>query len=176
MERRNAIKTITLGAMAGAAATALNLAAILEAPRVPWSAEGYQLRFFNEKENALLDQLMEMIIPADAHSPGAHAAQVSLFADLMVATSPDEVKQHWREGLQAMQADSQRHSMEATLAAAASQEANPQTPQQRFFVSLKQMTLQGYYTSEIGIHQDLQYQGNSYLDAFQGCTHPSHQS
>lgn len=176
MQRRTAIKTITLGALAGAAATALKVAAILETPRLAWSAEDYSLRFFSAQENQLLDQLMEMIIPADAHSPGAHAAQVSLFADLMVATSPDEVKQHWREGLRSIQAETQRHSLDAVLAFAAADEAHPQTLLQHFFASLKRMTVQGYYTSEIGIHQDLQYQGNTYLEAFEGCTHPAHKA
>ena len=59
----------------------------------------YKLQFFTPAENELVDQLTEIIIPADAHSPGAHAAQVSLFADLMIATSNDAVKEQWREGL-----------------------------------------------------------------------------
>jgi hypothetical protein len=40
---------------------------------------------------------------------------------------------------------------------------------------LKQMTVNGYYTSEIGIHKDMEYVGNAYLGAFPACTHPEHQ-
>jgi hypothetical protein len=36
------------------------------------------------------------------------------------------------------------------------------------------MTIDGYYTSEIGIHKDLQYKGNSYTKDFVGCTHDEH--
>ena len=33
----------------------------------------------------------------------------------------------------------------------------------------KQATIRGYYTSEIGIHQELRYKGNQFLPEFVGC-------
>jgi len=44
-----------------------------------------------------------------------------------------------------------------------------QTPLQVFFADTKQATIHGYYTSEIGIHQELRYQGNKMLAEFVGC-------
>lgn len=38
-----------------------------------------------------------------------------------------------------------------------------------FFADTKQATIYGYYTSEIGIQQDLRYQGNTFLPQFVGC-------
>ena len=38
-----------------------------------------------------------------------------------------------------------------------------------FFEATKQATVHGYYTSEIGIHQDLRYKGNTLLGEFVGC-------
>jgi gluconate 2-dehydrogenase subunit 3-like protein len=38
-----------------------------------------------------------------------------------------------------------------------------------FFADTKQATIHGYYTSEIGIHQDLHYKGNTLLAEFVGC-------
>lgn len=38
-----------------------------------------------------------------------------------------------------------------------------------FFADTKQATIHGYYTSEIGIHQDLRYKGNTLLGEFVGC-------
>jgi hypothetical protein len=38
-----------------------------------------------------------------------------------------------------------------------------------FFADTKQATIHGYYTSEIGIHQDLRYKGNTLLADFVGC-------
>ena len=43
--------------------------------------------------------------------------------------------------------------------------------QERFFHALKRATIDGYYTSRIGIHQDLQYQGNEAMRDFPGCQH-----
>lgn len=38
-----------------------------------------------------------------------------------------------------------------------------------FFADTKQATIRGYYSSEIGIHQDLRYKGNTLLAEFVGC-------
>jgi gluconate 2-dehydrogenase subunit 3-like protein len=44
-----------------------------------------------------------------------------------------------------------------------------QTPLQVFFANTKQVTIHGYYTSEIGIHRELRYKGNQLLAEFVGC-------
>jgi len=117
---------------------------------------------------------MEMIIPADSQSPGAHAAKTNLFADLMVATSDDSIKKQWRDGLRVMHDEADRSSLAEALRKAAVNEENPQTELEQFFALLKQMTVNGYYTSETAINQDMEYLGNTYLAAFPGCTHPEH--
>ena len=137
--------------------------------------EPYTLQFFTPDEIKLLDAAMEKIIPADEHSPGAHEAQVALFADLMVATSPKDVKEDWRIGLHLLAEEVERSSLNDWLKKSAANEQDPVTVLDLFFVKLKQMTVDGYYTSRIGIHQDLQYQGNTYLSEFKGCTHAEHQ-
>jgi len=43
------------------------------------------------------------------------------------------------------------------------------TPLEAFFVTAKQATIHGYYTSEIGIHKELRYKGNKVLLEFVGC-------
>jgi hypothetical protein len=132
------------------------------------------LQFFTEAENDLLDRLMEMIIPEDSHSPGAHAARVSLFADLMVGTNDNSTQQLWRNGLVLIREEARKSSLAEALAQAAAASKASASPLGNFFVALKQMTVDGYYTSEIGIHQDLGYVGNTYLSAFPGCNHPEH--
>jgi gluconate 2-dehydrogenase subunit 3-like protein len=64
----------------------------------------------------------------------------------------------------------------ALLTEISKNEMKPQTLEERFFRTIKNMTIDGYYTSEIGIKQELQYKGNTYLKEFKGCTHPEHQS
>jgi Gluconate 2-dehydrogenase subunit 3 len=168
MKRRTVLKIVALGAIAPA-----EWGSVGASQALAWSPENYQLRFFTTEENLMLDKLTEMIIPEDEHSPGAHAAKVSLFADLMVATSDDAVKKDWRNGLRLMQEEAARSSLEAALVKSARHEGDPQTDLERFFKTLKEMTVNGYYTSAIGIHQDMQYQGNTYLPNFPGCTMPN---
>jgi len=176
MDRRAMLKLVALAAVSPKL-NALQNAAVchMDDATAAAPATAYKLQFFTEEENQLLDQMMEIIIPADDHSPGAHAAKTSLLADLLIFSDEDVVKKRWRSGLALMQKAAAHSSLASALDQAASNEENPQTELERFFVSLKQMTVDAYYTSEIGIHQDLEYQGNTYLAAFPGCTHPEHQ-
>jgi len=176
MERRTVLRIVALTALSqklnalpGAAMDHMQAA-----PAAP-TATAYTLQFFSEEESRLLDQLMEMIIPADDHSPGAHEAQTNLFADLMVATSDNAVKKQWQEGIRLIREQAKGSSLAEALRGAALNEENPTTDLERFFVLLKQMTVNGYYTSATGIHKDMEYVGNTYLVAFPECTHPEHQ-
>jgi len=132
------------------------------------------LQFFNEDENRLLDQLMEMIIPADSHSPGAQAAKTSFFADLMVATSDDGVKKQWRDGIRLIHAEATRSSLAGALEKASRNEGNPTTDLERFFALLKQMTSMATIPPRWEYTRTWNIKGNTYLAAFPGCTHPEH--
>ncbi len=105
----------------------------------------------------------------------------------MVSESPEETKTLWRDGLAAMDKMSQAKFSKAFNRATPKQqialltdisqnENKPQTIEERFFKAIKNLTIDGYYTSKIGIHQELGYQGNTYVKEFKGCTHPEHQS
>lgn len=169
MKRRTALRIIALGAITPSL-DAMGATTHCAMPAdTAWTPGDYKLQFFTPVENQLVDQLAEMIIPADSHSPGAHAAQVSLFADLMVATSDEAAKTQWRDGLRLFQEAAAKSSLAEALAQAAANEERPTTDLERFFVALKLMTVDGYYTSKIGIDQDLEYLGNTYLDSFPGC-------
>ena len=60
------------------------------------------------------------------------------------------------------------------LKAISKNEYNARSIAERFFVAIKGLTVDGYYTSQVGIHQELHYKGNAYLKDFVGCTHPEH--
>ena len=92
----------------------------------------------------------------------------------MVATGDDSVKKQWRDGLRVIREEAARSSWAEALRKAAVNEGNPQTELEQFFALLKQMTVEGYYTSETAIHQDMEYLGNTYVAAFPGCTIPKH--
>jgi hypothetical protein len=143
-------------------------------------------KFFNAAQMALIATISEHIIPTDDHSPGAIAAEVPQFIDLMISESPAETKKLWSDGLAAVDKMSEAKNGAAYNKAAKEQqiallteisrnEMRPTTLEERFFRAIKSMTIDGYYTSEIGIHKELQYKGNTYLKEFKGCTHPEHQ-
>jgi hypothetical protein len=127
--------------------------------------------FFTRDEFALLDELTELLIPADDHSPGAHAAGVAAYIDRTVAEAyvPDE-KTSWRKGLAAIgqllhERDTQPAAVLTKLAA---KEEDPQTEAEKFFTQLKQTTAFAYYSSSIGIHEEMGYLGNVILQEFRG--------
>lgn len=136
--------------------------------------------FFSRQEFALVDELTELIIPADDHSPGARAAEVAAFIDARLAESfEDEPKQVWRSGLKLVDAMSHnmhgRPFMQATaeqriavLNRMAQNESKPKKPEELFFKELKTRTARAYYTSKIGIHTEMEYKGNTYLKEFTG--------
>ena len=144
-------------------------------------------KFFSADQMALIATISELIIPTDDHSPGAIAAEVPAFIDLMISEAPAETKKTWTDGLAAMDKLSQgkngaafnkatKEQQVALLTEISKNEAKPQTQEEKFFKTIKNMTIDGYYTSKIGIHEELQYKGNTYLKEFKGCTHPEHQS
>jgi Gluconate 2-dehydrogenase subunit 3 len=144
-------------------------------------------KFFNADQMALIATISEHIIPTDEHSKGAIAAEVPQFIDLMISESPAETKKSWTDGLAAIDTMSQskfsapynkatKDQQITLLTEISKNEMKPTTTEEKFFKTIKNMTIDGYYTSKIGIHDELKYKGNTYLKEFKGCTHPEHQS
>ena len=169
-------------AAAAAAAPLVPRAALGEAGAPAALAPG---RFFDAAEMALLDELTETILPKDEHSGGAREAGVAAYIDGRLAEYdpgiPDlrEECLKWKAGLATVDAlareisgtrfleasPAQRIAVLQTLAAG---EEDPKTDGERFFVELKGWTTFGYYTSRIGIHDEMEYKGNSLLTEFSG--------
>lgn len=129
---------------------------------------------------ATVDAFTDAIIPTDAHSPGAKAARVADYIDLLLAESDASIRTAWTQGLISLDeaATAKFKAPFVKLSAAqvtellteiSANEAKPTTPVEQFFRTTKDATIRGYYTSEIGIHKDLQYKGNQYLPEFVGC-------
>jgi hypothetical protein len=175
LSRRTLLRT------AGAASMALPTVLGEETAQAAARAGG----FFNAADLALVDELSEMIIPADPHSPGARAAGVAKEIDRRLAQlfGPDPLtpprRRLWREGLRQLDRLAKvaggKPFMAATpeqrlavLTQAARNELAPKTTEELFFVELKREVCRAYYTSEIGIAKDLEYKGNTYLQEFVG--------
>src|SRR5437667_6976749 len=141
--------------------------------------------FFTPAERAQIEELTETIIPADARSGGAKAAHVAEYIEQMVGESVnEEQKALWKEGLRLVDQLSQHRNGKsfvesspeqriAVLTVLSDNEQMTELPEIRFFHELKRLTVAGYYTSKIGIHDELQYKGNKLLLEFVGCDEPS---
>ncbi len=165
LHRRDLLKALT-----AAAFTTLQLPA----------AEPNAPLFFTKKEFALLDALTNLIVPTDEHSPGAHEAGVAEYIDRSVAEAflPEE-KTSWRKGLASIDEksrlmyhsaflDSSKEQQVGLLKEIAAAEEHPKTEPEKFFTQLKQTTAFAYYSSSIGIHQEMEYKGNVLLEQFVG--------
>ncbi len=143
-------------------------------------ADGGAPKFFTPAEFAMLDELTEIIIPADSHSPGARAAQVAAYIDVRLAEAFEQQdRDDWRKGLKQVDALSKEMNghifMEASpeqrvalLTRVSRNEMHPKTPEETFFRELKHATAHAYYTSKIGIHREMEYKGNVMLQEFVG--------
>ncbi|MBM3815247.1 MAG: gluconate 2-dehydrogenase subunit 3 family protein [Acidimicrobiia bacterium] len=133
-------------------------------PILPASAADAKPKFFTPAERKLLASLTDIIIPR-SDTPGASDAGVPLFIDHTLAAQPSR-RQPFRDALKRFQ--------------------NLSTPQQTallqqlhdakdpFFKTLKDLTIDGYYTSREGLAQELGWHGQTMLPEFKGCTHPEH--
>ena len=193
VSRRDALKGIAAGVGAAGSLPVLNTNVLgqqhahdhTQAKPAAKPAAKTAPKFFNASQMALIATVSDLIIPTDDHSPGAVAAEVPAFIDLMVNESPAETKKLWTDGLASLDQLSQsknqaafgkasKEQQVALLTEVSKNERSPQTLDERFFRAIKNLTIDGYYTSEIGIKQELRYKGNTYLKEFKGCTHPEH--
>jgi hypothetical protein len=137
-------------------------------------------KFLTARELAILDEVAELIIPADAQSAGARAAKCAQYIDARLAESIDpDWRQSWKDDLaeidevsvamfgrpllQASPADRQR-----LMERISRNEKTPKENVEHSFVTIKWWVAEAYYTSSIGIHDELKYQGNVYIDEFIG--------
>jgi glucoside 3-dehydrogenase (cytochrome c) hitch-hiker subunit len=173
LTRRQVIK---LGAGAAIVTTVIGF----DSKALAQSAPDKAPLFFTKQEFALVDELTELIIPADDHSPGARAAQVAGYIDFRLSESfVEEPKLLWRESLKLVEQLSQEMHGKTFLEASQEQrialltrisqnEMKPIKPEELFFRELKSRTAHAYYSSKIGIHTEMEYKGNTYLKEFVG--------
>ena len=154
------------------------------------SAAVYVPQFFKPGEFQTVEILTEMIIPTD-DKPGAKEAQVANYVDFVVFAAAEfkpELQKEWTTGLELLDQLSQKEyhqpfraisatDRERLLTEMSAPEHDPTTghPGFEFYRLVKEMTVEGFYTSRIGLIDVLEYKGLTFLSEFPGCTHPEHQ-
>lgn len=121
----------------------------------------YQPQFFSAPEYAMLERIADIIIPND-ETPGAKDAGVAEFIDFMIANDPEH-QYPFRMGLAWLNAHSERTLGKNFIALTPEQQVTILEPLgfkdrarsgeedgRRFFGLMREYTVTGYYTSEIG--------------------------
>lgn len=135
------------------------------------------LRTLNPHQNATVTTISELIIP-QTDTPGAKAARVNEFIDLILTEwYDDEEKSIFLTGLAELDASTKNllgkdfvdcdeklqtevlRGLDDEVSAARTDirrgRSRRRPPERNFFFMIKQLTLIGYYTSQIGFEQEL---------------------
>ena len=180
VSRRTALKAFGTGIGTVAALPWLSDEGLLAFARIQESNAPPQPKVFSPSQFATLELLVDAIIPTDDRSPGAKQARVADYIDLLVSEGDRRLSLEWLGGLTALDGEAAARfrapfakltaaQVDAILQTISRNEKSPQTPLEAFFVMAKQATIRGYYTSKIGIHDELHYKGNVFLKEFVGC-------
>jgi len=180
VSRRAALKAIGTGIGTAAALPWLSDEGLLAFARIQETKGAPQLQVLSRPQFDTIEVLVEAIIPSDDRSPGAQQARVSDYIDLLLSEVDRQIALQWFGGIAALDAEAMSRfrspfsrlgpsQVDGILQTISRNEKDPQTPLETFFVMAKQATIRGYYTSSIGIHQELRYKGNQFLQQFVGC-------
>jgi gluconate 2-dehydrogenase gamma chain len=188
ISRRDILRSLTMGAVASSVLRVIPAEAaeyahhMVAAEKAAAPAGAYTPKFFSARDYKTLQALCQTIIPADADSGGAIEAGAPEFIDLLTSENP---KYQLKLGGGLMWLDAactdryektylectpaQQKEMLDLIAYRKNAETDPGLSQGvEFFGFLREMTADGFFTSQIGIKY-LGYVGNTYLLSFNGC-------
>jgi glucoside 3-dehydrogenase (cytochrome c) hitch-hiker subunit len=195
MKRRQALTQLVAGAVGVAAipwwVDALSAHARTEAHthgiQAAAAATNWTPSVLTPRQDEAVTALAELIIPA-TDTPGGKAALVNRFIDQVLATADAKQRSEFIGGLTWLDDRSRARTGKDVAAATAAELTALLTPLAAegpkaaedaqgvaFFRAIKSMTITGYYTTEIGLRQELRDDGRMVMATFEGCTHPEHQ-
>jgi hypothetical protein len=188
MHRRELFRLLGVGAVLPAISP--DLFALLQEAQ---PGAGYKLRTLDPHQNATVVAMIDLIIPA-TDTPGAKGTRVNEFIDVILTEwATEEERKQFLDGLAGIDKQSNElYGKNFVDASAAQQEAqlraiddiemgNRQRPSRHgntvpepdsqlkgpFWVAFKNITIHGYYTSEIGFKQELKLE--IMPGAYHGC-------
>ena len=175
IDRREAVKRVTLmlGGVALVGGSGLLTACTKDQSRD--AAKVATTTTFSAGDIATLDEVADTILPDTAKSPGAKAAKTGAFMALMVNdTYTPEDQKVFRDGLAALDEASKKANGGKTFAEATPeqrtalltaldkeqfdfQKSRKPGDAQHYFRMMKELTMLGFFTSEIGCTKALRY-------------------
>lgn len=199
LDRREALKRLAMGG-AGAASLPLwienlNGVALARSERHVHGGTSAQLaagdwkpKVLSAHQNETVVTLSELIIP-QTDTAGAKAAQVNQFVDAVLEDANPSERREFMRGLRWVDARSNElfgadfiktsPEQQTALLTILSSGKNRSLEDQigvEFFNAIRSMTITGYYTSEVGMREELGDDGNLFFETYPGCTHPEHKA
>lgn len=193
VNRRDALRAMAAGVGATASAVWVSELIVLaeeqavHAHRLAATPQGgtWSPAVLSPQQLETVGTLVELVIPT-TDTPGAKAALVDRYIDGVLGTASSGVRNQFLAGLAWMDTRSRAlfnapfneaaPAQQIDLLTRVSMENSTEDPTGvQFFTAIKSMTITGYYTTEIGLREEL---GNNFplaILTFEGCTHPEHQ-
>ena len=188
LSRRDILKTLAMSAAATSVLRVIPAQAaeyahhMIAAEKAAAPAKAYAPKFFSTHEYKTLRTLCQTIIPPDADSGGAIEAGAPEFIDLLTSENKDYQRilgggMLWVDGVCSDRYDKlyldcsheQQKEILDQISYRRNAVSNPVLSQGiEFFSFLRNITADGFFTSEIGIKY-LGYIGSTYLREFPGC-------
>ncbi len=188
VSRRDILKTVALGIPAGSALKLISLQGAehshnaIKKEKAKSPAGEYAPKFFKQDQYKTLQALCQAIIPPDEEYGGALEAGAPEFIDLLTSENEDYQRRlggglMWLDATCLKRYDKlyfncspaeQKEILDHIAYRANADKDSSLAPGIHFFAFLRDLTVDGYFTSEIGIKY-LQYIGNTFLNDFPGC-------
>ena len=186
--RRNVLKSLTIGAAATSVLRVIPAEAaeyahrMIAAEKASTPAKGYAPKFFPAHEYKTLQTLCQTIIPADQDGGGAVEAGAPEFIDLLTSENTEyqlvlggglmwldnTCSDRYGKLFLDCSPEEQKQILDKIAYRKNALEDPSLNQGNKFFAFLRNMTGDGFFTSEIGIKY-LGYIGNTYLQEFPGC-------
>jgi hypothetical protein len=139
-------------------------------------------RFFHDDDFAAISKIADLIIP-ETDTPGAIGAGVPEYIDLVISRNTDQ-QSVMADGLRWLDEEANRIAQKKFVDLDESEQLSILQPlcdafdadstkarNVQFFALMKSLTADGYYTSKIGLLQELGYTGDTAMAAFPDCVH-----
>ena len=192
MNRRDVLRTLTVGVAAGSVLRMVPEAAAQHAHQTVSDEKAasptgvYTPKYFHERQYKALQNLSQVIIPADDRSKGAMEAGAPEFIDLLCSEN-DEYALKLGGGLRWLDAacdnrfghpfdettaDQQKEILDLIAFRKSAEADAALRPGVEFFAFLRELTVDAFFSSKVGI-EDLGYIGNKFVrGGFPGCPPP----
>ena len=179
--RRDAVRRMGLALLATGAVDRIAAQEIHHMAGMAQAAAGgaYQPRSFTPHQHRTLERLTDLIIPVENGAPGALAANAAAWID-MISSENDKLKAIYRSGFSWLDGAMKKRGADSFVAATPEQQTalldliayrrtaveRPElAPGVEFFAWVRRMTVDAFYTSEIGI-KDIDYRGNQPMASY----------